>query len=225
MSDPRDDPPRGDAEPAPSARKGGSADAFAARQRERLIGAVATCMARHGYAELTVAHIVTSAGVSRPVFYEYFANKLEAVLAAHDAVFEPFYATITEVCGLPRAWPAKVTLAIGHALEYASDQPDRAQLLTVEAITQNAALASKVLESSNRLAELLSSGRQLSPAASSLPALTEKAVVGGISAIVNTHLVSGESERLLELKRELTEITLLPFLGPEQAAQIAKEQA
>jgi AcrR family transcriptional regulator len=215
MTDPRDEPP-GNGRPA---------DAFAAEQRRRLIDAVALCMARYGYAELTIAQIAAAAGVSRSTFYENFANKLEAVLVAHEAVFEPFFDSISQVCGLPREWPVRVTTAIGAALDYARNQPHHAQLLTVEAITQNAEVARRVLDSTDRLAELLSGGRRFTPGASELPALTEKAVVGGISAIVYRRLVDGEPERLPELKRELAEITLLPFLGPQLAARIAAEQA
>jgi AcrR family transcriptional regulator len=205
MSDPRDEPPGADG----------------ARQRERLIEAVAVCMARHGYAAMTIAQIVAAAGVSRAAFYSNFETKLDAVLAAHEAIFERFFASISQVCEQPGEWPIRVTTAIGAALDYASDQPDRAQLLTVEAITLNVEVARQVLDSTNRLAELLSSGRRVNAAAPTLPILTEKALIGGISAIVYSHLVRGEAERLPELKRELAEIALLPFVGPELAAQQA----
>jgi AcrR family transcriptional regulator len=195
----------------------------AARQRERLIEAVAECMARYGYREMTVAHVLAAAGVSRETFYENFETKLEAVLVAHEAVFEPFFASLNQACEEAADWPAGVTTAIGAALDYASDQPDRAQLLTVEAVTLNAEVAQQVLDSTNRLAELLSGGRRLN--AATLPLLTEKALVGGIAAVVNSHLIRGEAAQLPQLKRELAEFTLLPFLGPELASEIASERS
>ena len=193
-------------------------------ERERLLAAVAAAMSGRGFARLTVNDIVVAAGVPRETFYEHFEDKFEAVLAAHREVFEPFYHSITQVCEQSRTWPVGVTTAIGTTLDFATDQPERAQLLTVETFSQNAAVAREVLESTDRLAELLSSGRRLNEDAAQLPALTEKALVGGISSIVFSHLAAGEAEHLPQLKRQLAEFTLLPYLGPALAARVAAEQ-
>jgi AcrR family transcriptional regulator len=182
-------------------------------------------MARSGYSRLTINDVTRVAGVSKVTFYEFFDDKLSAVRAAHEEIFEPYFASITEVCELPHQWPVRVTTAIGDTLAFASTEPARAQLLTVQAVAQSADLAKRVIESTDRLAELLSSGRSLNTAAAELPSLTEKALIGGISAIVYSHLVQDESERLPELKRQLAELTLLPYVGSELAAQIAVEQA
>ena len=193
-------------------------------ERQRLIAAVAAAMAGRGFARLTIDDVVEVAGVSRETFYEHFGDKFDAVLAAHREVFEPFYGSITRICEQSQTWPVGVTTAIGTTLDFATDQPERAQLLTVETFSQNAAIAREVLESTDRLAELLSSGRRLNEDAALLPALTEKALIGGISTIVFSHLVAGEAERLPRLKRELAEFALLPYVGPVLAARVAAEQ-
>jgi AcrR family transcriptional regulator len=193
-------------------------------ERERLIAAVAAAMAGRGFADLTVERVVEEAGVSPAVFYEHFEDEFEAVLAAHREVFEPFFRSITKVCEERGAWPVRVTTAIGTTLEFATDQPDRAQLLTVETFSQNAEVAREVLDSTDRLAVLLSNGRNLNEQAAQLPSLTEKALIGGISSIVYTHLARGKTEQLPALKRELAEFTLLPYVGPHLAARIAAEQ-
>jgi len=193
-------------------------------ERERLIAAVVAAMASRSFARLTVDDVVAAAGVPQETFYEHFEDKFDAVLAAHREVFEPFFDSITLVCEESGTWPLGVTTAIGTTLDFASDQPERAQLLTVETFSQNADVAREVLESTDRLAELLSNGRRLNERAAQLPALTEKALIGGISSIVYTHLVHGRTDRLGQLKRQLAEFTLLPYVGPELAARIALEQ-
>jgi AcrR family transcriptional regulator len=193
-------------------------------ERERLIAAVAAAMADRGFAQLTVDDVAAAARVPVETFYEYFEDEFDAVLTAHREVFEPFFDSISRICELPHEWPNRVTTAIGTTLDFATDQPDRAQLLTVETFSQNAAVAREVLESTDRLADLLSNGRQLNEQAAQLPALTEKALIGGISTIVFTHLVHGRNELLPQLKGQLAEFTLLPYIGPELAARVASEQ-
>lgn len=192
-------------------------------QRKRLLEAIAAGMAEHGYAELTVAHVIAEAGVSRSIFYENFPDKLEAVLAAHRAVFARLFDLITQVCDIPREWPDRVAIAIGVALDFAAERPAQAKLLTVEAVGQSVELARQVLDASDQLAELLSGGRQLSPDAAQLPNLTEKALVGAISGIVADRLSNGESEALAALKPQLAELTLLPYVGASEAARVAVE--
>jgi AcrR family transcriptional regulator len=53
-------------------------------QRTRIIHGTAAVVTEKGYADTTVADIVTAAGISRDTFYEYFTNKLDAFLAAQQ---------------------------------------------------------------------------------------------------------------------------------------------
>ncbi|MEU7019232.1 TetR/AcrR family transcriptional regulator [Streptomyces sp. NPDC046203] len=54
----------------------------ASRQRERLLDGVARTVAANGYAGARISDICRAAGVTRPVFYELFSGKEDAVLAA-----------------------------------------------------------------------------------------------------------------------------------------------
>ncbi len=52
-------------------------------QRERLIAGMVMAARRHGYAGANVSRVIARAGVSRPTFYEYFADKDDCFLATH----------------------------------------------------------------------------------------------------------------------------------------------
>jgi hypothetical protein len=145
----------------------------------------------------------------------------DALLAAHEAAFERFLAAVTEAAMCQRLWPLQVNAAVAAGLEFAVADPEAARLLTVEAVCQDPTLARRVLKSSDRLARLLSSGRRISPAASALPALTEKALVGATFSTVSPLLMRGESQHLLELRPRLVELILAPFVGTELARQVA----
>lgn len=194
-------------------------------QRLRLVAAVARAMAEHGYAKFTVEHVVDAAGVSRTTFYEQFENKQEAVLVAHDVVFERFLGSLVRACNSEREWPLKVKAAIGTALAFAVAEPEQAQLLVLDAIAADVDVTRRVLASNDHLAGLLSAGRQHSPRGAELPDLTEKALVGAISAIVAGRLMSGEAERLPGLEDELVQLVLTPYVGSEEAARIARASA
>jgi AcrR family transcriptional regulator len=55
----------------------------ASSQRARLLAAMATVVARKGYAATTVADVVSAAGVSRSTFYELFTSKEACFLDAY----------------------------------------------------------------------------------------------------------------------------------------------
>ena len=54
-------------------------------QRERLLAAMLRAASELGYREANVQDVIERAGVSRPTFYEHFANKEDCFLAAFDA--------------------------------------------------------------------------------------------------------------------------------------------
>jgi AcrR family transcriptional regulator len=190
-------------------------------QRDRLILGVAKALAENGYGGLSVEHVIVAAGVSRTTFYNHFANKQEAVLAAHDLIFERFVGLIMRACNAEAQWPGKVKAAIHAALEFAAAEPEQAQLLTLDALAANFEVARRVLDSSDHLTALLSAGRRESAQADNLPRLIEKALIGAISATVASRLMNGEPERLPELEPQLVELTLMPYIGAAEAARVA----
>ncbi len=53
-------------------------------QRQRILGAMAQVAAERGAANVTVAHIVARAGISRRTFYELFEDRETCLVAALD---------------------------------------------------------------------------------------------------------------------------------------------
>ena len=51
-------------------------------QRERIINGMIAAANRDGYAGANVTGVITQAGVSRPTFYDYFADRDDCFLAA-----------------------------------------------------------------------------------------------------------------------------------------------
>jgi AcrR family transcriptional regulator len=193
----------------------------AQHQRDRLIAAVATVIAEHGYGNFSVEHVIRGAGVSRSTFYANFENKEEAVLVAHEVLFERFLGLVFRACNAASEWPFKVRSVVEATLDYAAAEPAQVGLLTLDALSTNVDMAQQVLASSDHLAALLSRGRALSEDGATLPELVEKSVVGALTAIISGRIAGGEAERLPELAPQLVELALTPYVGAGEAKRVA----
>jgi AcrR family transcriptional regulator len=166
-----------------------------------------------------VDRIISLARVSRTTFYRNFPDKREALVAAHAKIFARFLAEIEEACRPQTEWAEKVKAGIGAALRFAAAEPAQAQLLASGFVAADLVWARRVRVSHDELAALLRQGRRLHPAAASLPALTEPALVGAIASILARGLVSDDPRLFAALHAQLTQFALIPYLGLAAAAQ------
>jgi AcrR family transcriptional regulator len=194
-------------------------------QRQRLLAGAARALAAHGYAGMSVEHILGQAGVSRTTFYEHFDNKRQCVLVAHEQAFDRLTGELVRACAGQAEWSAKVAAAVGVTIGFAVDRPDEAQLLIIEAVAADPTLAERVLASNDFLVGLLRNGREQCPLASSLPELTERALIGAASSVIGNRLLSGHADRLPALEPQLVQLMLMPYLGVKEARLAADAAA
>lgn len=191
-------------------------------ERLQLIAGVARAVAEHGYARLSVEQVIAAAGVSQETFYENFDNRQQAVLAAYDVVFERYLDALRRACSGEQEWPQKVRAAVSTTIDFAVEESDQARLLALDALVGDAEVTKRVLGSSDELAALLSTGREDSPRGATLPAQTEKALVGAVSALIAGRLARGETASLPELEPQIVELILTPYVGAEEASRVAR---
>lgn len=188
-----------------------SREAVVEHQRERVIASVATVIARHGYPGMTVERVIAAARISRTTFYQLFANKQEAVLVAHELIFERLLASILDACRRQEEWPGKIDAAIGTIVELATARPEQAHFLTAEFLAADAVIADRAREAHDQLAALLAGARQHFPSADSLPPVTERFLIGGLRSLIARWLRSDQPDQLSAMRTQLVEITLLPY--------------
>jgi AcrR family transcriptional regulator len=191
-------------------------------QRQRLLAGVAQALAKHGLADMTVEHVLEQAGVSRTTFYEHFDNKRESVLIAHEQAFDRLSGELIRACAAQADWPAKIVAAIAATTAFAVRSPEEAQLLVLEALAADSVLAERALASNGFLVGLLRNGREQCPQAAALPELTERALVGAITSVIGQRLLCGQVDQLPALAPQLVHLTLIPYLGFEEAARVAR---
>jgi AcrR family transcriptional regulator len=193
------------------------ADEVHRHQRERIVAAVAVIIAEDGYDGLTVDRIIALARISRGTFYREYDNRREAAIGAYGWIFERFFASLGAACHAEEVWAGKVKAAIGAALEFAAAEPAQAQVLATGILGADLDMTRRVRDSYDRLAELLSQGRRARPQAASLPKLTEEALIGAITTVLAHHLTSGAATQIVSLHAQLTQLILIPYLGPVEA--------
>jgi AcrR family transcriptional regulator len=191
-------------------------------QRERILTAVVELVAERGYRAVTVADIVKRAAIARLKFYENFSSKQDCFLAAYDRALEEAARRVGEACEqLPASFPERVSAGIAALLDYAAADPAQARACFVEAPSLGAAMAGRREQALTAFAPLLAGAREGGGGEAELPSTVEEAVFDGLYWLLYDAILTGTPERVEELRPQLVEFALLPFLGATAAAEAA----
>jgi hypothetical protein len=126
-------------------------------------------------------------------------------------------ATVLSACGEEGEWPARISAGVCAGVDYAVAHPEIVETL-VSDDSPGAETLRRYEQVISRLAGFLQSS---APIGSRLPVSTDEALVAGMVGLVGDHLRIGRYERLVELRADLVLLTLLPYLGFEEARQWA----
>ncbi len=207
--------------PAAVTRSSASAD-----QRRRILRAVGELVAKRGYADVTVELIVKRAHVSYKTFYKHFAGKEECFLTLFDSVLDASERTVRERLGsetLP--WPEQVASALRTVADLIVAEPLLARAVMVEAPTVGPGIRERYQRATKFFVPLFRAGRDLNPRGAELPATIEDTLAGSVFWSAYQRLVVGEADRLPEILPEVIELVLRTYLGQDEAARIARDEA
>jgi AcrR family transcriptional regulator len=209
--------------PLPAGRHGYSREQVAHHQRERLIAGLAEAVAERGYAAVTLTDIVKHAKVSRRVFYANFESKEQCFLAAFEVVVGHLHELVADEVGGVEGWPQQAIAATRAVLDFLSSEPDLARLCLVESRGAGPAVTRRFNVAVGEMAPLLAQGRGERPEGQRLPDSTEDSTIGSLVSLVSRKVAAGKTARLEDLLPDCAELVLLPYLGPAEAARLARE--
>jgi AcrR family transcriptional regulator len=212
-------PPGFDQRPLPVGRHGLTRSQVYRNQRTRLISAMLRVLPRHGYARLTIGHLVEEAGVSRAAFYSQFKSKEECFLATYEAAGEWLCERVEGAAVADDEWPQRVRAGVVETLRLLAANPALARLFALDAIQAGQVARERQQGFLARFADALRAGRVGRP---ELPAEMEEMLLGGALSMIARYVDSGRAEQLSDATSELLQYLLIPYLGPGETQRIAR---
>jgi AcrR family transcriptional regulator len=209
----------------PPGRHGLPRDFVVHNQRERLIAGLAEAVAEKGYGGTTIADITRHAAVSRRTFYEHFDGKDECFVAAFDTVTEQLRERIDTAFEAEDDWTAAISAAIEAMLAFLASEPNLARLAMVEALVAGPVVVERYDAAVQTFLPYLKAGREGRPKAvlNRLSDSTEEALVGGMVSLISRRIVAGHTDDLESLQPDLVEFTVAPYVGNDEAAELARD--
>lgn len=191
-------------------------------QRERILDGVAEVCASVGYSDMAVADITRAAGVSRKTFYEHFANKEQAFLAAYDEVAGQLLTRVRAAFRASGAFEEGVVACLQAFLETVASEPAFAQMCIVEVLAAGPEAVERRTETMHKFGSLIARGAELGMAGRAPPGVTAEALVGGIFEIVYARVLDGRADELPGLLPDLAFTVMLPYGGQAAAERVTR---
>jgi AcrR family transcriptional regulator len=186
-------------------------------QRSRILTAMVETVAEHGAANVTVAHVVERAGISRRTFYEIFSDRDDCLLAAFDDAIQRVAGGVVPAYQQPGKWRERIRAGLIEFLSFLDDDPGTGRLVVVETL----GAGPRALERrGNILAQIIGAvdeGRSEAKGGSEPPPLTAEGIAGAVLAVIHGWMVERRAGRLIELTGPLMSMIVLPYLGPAAA--------
>jgi AcrR family transcriptional regulator len=190
--------------------------------RQRILHAVISLSSEGGYPALSMPAIAARAGLSNEAFYENFTDKQDAFLAAcREAVKGALKASV-RAFSAASCWPQGVAQTIVTLVEYLASDPVFARIAFFEIFTGGPAAVELAEQMFQSFTAMFQAGHEQHP---QVPEVVSEAITGGLWNIIQHEIGHGRAAQLPELAPELLYIALTPFLGAQQAAQMAREPA
>jgi AcrR family transcriptional regulator len=185
---------------------------------ERIARAVASVVAERGYLEVSTDDIAARAAISLSTFYAHFADKHDAVLAALEMSGAQLIALAGPAARRAGDWQRGVRALFEAICAYFAAEPEMARLATTGiygAGPQALARRDRVIDS---LAAMLAPALEENP---DVPALSAEIAAAVVYALIAERVRAQGTENLAAVVPLATYITLVGYVGPEQACLVA----
>lgn len=193
----------------------GGRGANVAFQRARLLDAITSAVGEKGYSQVTLTDIVGHASVSRRTFYAHFESKEACFLAAYETGAELL---IADMRALPeKDWRDRLAASLASFLASLAADPGYARTFLIDVV----AAGPQAIERQQHVHGLFAAAfgwlsEQASAQEPGIEPVSEfwlRALVGGISEVVERHIFEHGAETLPELQEPLVELAAAVLSG------------
>jgi AcrR family transcriptional regulator len=193
----------------------------AENQRERLLNGVVEAVAEHGYSATTIGKITEAAKISRRTFYEYYSSKEECFLAAYAMVDDHVRGSMLTAADPAEPWSEQVRSKLAALLDALSRDAAVARFYLVEPLAAGGKIAARYRDAMQLLAETI---RPQSPLSEMDVEVRDQVLMGGIATLISRRLKAGGGDQLSGLLPDLVELSLVPYLGRDEARRVARSR-
>jgi AcrR family transcriptional regulator len=186
-------------------------------QRSRLLAAMVEVCAERGAANVSVAHVVARAGVSRRTFYELYSDREACFLGAFDDGVSRASRYVLDGYDPSAGWAEQCRTALTGLLTFLTYERGMGQLLVVGSLGAGASALERRRRVLAQMIALVDQGRSETKAGAELPPLTAEGIVGGVLSVLHSRLLDEQYGRLVDLTGALMSMIVLPYLGPAAA--------
>jgi AcrR family transcriptional regulator/DNA-binding MarR family transcriptional regulator len=179
-----------------------------------------------GMRALTVSEIVARAGISRRTFYEHFADRDEALVAAVEEGLARAAACVVPAYRGQAGWREAMRAGLAGLLRFLDEEPAFGSLLIFEAhgrpLEDSRGRSSRRSYAVAALLDAIDAGRELARAPAGLSRATAEGVLGGVLFILQARMHERRDRAMSELSGELMDVIVRPYLGSAAAEREAR---
>jgi AcrR family transcriptional regulator len=207
----------------PPGRHGLPRDFVVQNQRDRLAAGIIAAVSEFGYHETTITQIAAAAGVSRRTFYSYFDSKEECFFETFDQIVDQICKAAREAAATHGEWPERVGAKFGAALDVYATNPRLAGFTLAIPPRAGGEVSAHYRRVLDRVLAELVEGLPAAAAAEGPSDALQHSLIGGSVSLIVQKLEAGEGDRIRELRPDLVELFLTPFIGRAEAVLVAGE--
>lgn len=186
-------------------------------QRARLLVAMIDVCAECGVANVTVAHVVERAGVSRRTFYEIYSDREECFLEALDEGIGRASRYALDGYDETGKWVDRMRGVLTALLAFLDAERATGKLLIVESLAAGDIALSRRRAAVERMIAFVDEANLELKADKQTPSLTAEGVIGGVLSILHSRLLGDAPGSFLELRGPLASMIVLPYQGSAAA--------
>jgi AcrR family transcriptional regulator len=187
--------------------------------RERLLESILIELAERGYDDLQLDSVLKDAGVSEAEFATSYGELDRCLFAAYEQLSERLAKSARAGCASEHEWPRQICRGLEALLHELAAAPALARVLTRTFPAIGPSAYARYIAFLEAFIPHFAEGREYSGVGEELPGSVEMLAIGAGETIVLEEIEAGHSERLPEMTAAILFSLLVPFLGPERAAE------
>lgn len=194
-------------------------------RRDALLMAMLDELVSNGYREASVNRARRLAGVSPEEFEAEFEDKDACLFAAYERLGQRVVMRASAECGSAEPWPDRVRIGLERLLAELAAAPRMAQAITRSFPGIRPSTYKRYVDLLARFEPFMAEGREYAEVEEELPGEVELLAVGAAEAIIFAEVDAGRAERLPAMMPEILFSVLVPFMGPDRAADQMRSAA